>query len=50
MSGYATSSKFRVEPMPGSFNGSLRKTICEEVSKNTDDTELPRQGLFAAPV
>jgi hypothetical protein len=33
--------------MPDCFNGSLRKTICEEISQNTRDTGLQRASPFA---
>jgi hypothetical protein len=48
MSGYATLFELSAQPMPDCFNGSLRKTICEEIRQDTGgDTELQRASPFA---
>jgi hypothetical protein len=47
MSGYATFFELSAQPMPDCFNGSLRKTICEEISQDSGDTGLQRASPFA---
>jgi hypothetical protein len=45
MSGYATFFELSAQPMPDCFNGSLRKTICEEISQDTGDTGATRLAI-----